>query len=113
MRAVAKGDVIVTLFPFADGAEAKKRPAVVCAGPWRISGDIEVCWVAMITTTTLKGWPGDVDIPDIQAVGLPVQSIIRTLKIACIDTRNIMGTIGQLDAKTFGTIRKQIRAHSA
>jgi|SRR3989344_5192512 mRNA interferase MazF len=104
-------DVVVTLFPFADGHSAKERPALVCAGPWRIGPTIEVCWVAMITTTVLKGWPGDTDIPNLIKTGLPVPSIVRTLKLACIDTRNITKKAGLLDLKTFRAAERQIRAH--
>ena len=105
------GDVVMTLFPFADGVSAKKRPAVVCAGPWRTAKTIEICWVVMITTTILKGWPGDVDVPDSKRAGLPVVSIIRTLKLACIDTRNIKHKIGVLDPVTLDTVQKNIRKH--
>ena len=105
------GDIVVTLFPFADQALAKERPAVVCAGPWVVSDTIEICWVAMITTTELKGWRGDIEVPDIRAVGLPVPSIIRTLKIACIDTGAITKKLGSLDTETQHGVQDQIRAH--
>lgn len=105
------GEVVVTLFPFADGVSAKKRPALLCAGPWRVTKTIEVCWVAMITTTILKGWPGDIDVTDPAAAGLPVASIVRPLKLACIDTRNISHKIGALDTATLRTVQRNIRKH--
>lgn len=113
MHGLQKGDVIVTMFPFADGNFAKQRPAVVCAGPWRVSDRFEVCWVVMITTTILKGWPGDVDVPNNAGVGLSVPSIIRTLKIACIDTRNVIVKLDELDPKTLRVVDKHVRAHLA
>jgi mRNA interferase MazF len=39
----------------------------------------------MITSAANRGWPGDVDIPDARAAGLPAASVIRTAKIATID----------------------------
>jgi len=105
------GDVVMTLFPFADGMSAKKRPAVICAGPWRVTKTIEICWVAMITTTILKGWPGDIDVADPARAGLPVVSIVRTLKLACIDTGNIVHKIGLLDPVTVDTVQKNIHKH--
>ncbi|PIR83557.1 growth inhibitor PemK [Candidatus Kaiserbacteria bacterium CG10_big_fil_rev_8_21_14_0_10_51_14] len=104
-----RGDVVATLFPFADGVSAKKRPALICAGPWRVTSTIEVCWVVMITTTILKGWPGDLKVPDPTTAGLPVPSIIRTLKLACIDTRNITRTIGTLDKATLAAVQRNIQ----
>ena len=106
-----QGDVVVTLFPFADGPLAKERPALIFGGPWKATKDFEVCWIAMITTTVLKGWPGDIDIANLSATGLPIPSIVRTLKIACIDTRAISKKAGVLDAKTYQLTLAEIRNH--
>ncbi|HEY4516654.1 MAG TPA: type II toxin-antitoxin system PemK/MazF family toxin [Candidatus Paceibacterota bacterium] len=105
-----RGDVVVTLFPFADGTFAKERPALIVIGPWRAAKSVEVCWAAMITTTILKGWPGDIDVPDLASAGLPISSIVRTLKLACIDMRNITRKVGTLDSDTLRAVRKSISA---
>ena len=105
-----RGDVVITLFPFADGLESKRRPALVCSGPWRVKKSIEVCWISMITTTVLKGWPGDIDIGDLKTAGLPRSSIVRVLKVACIDTRNIIKKVGKLDRETLQAVEKEMRA---
>ena len=99
MHDLREWDVVVTMFPFADGHAAKIRPALVYRGPWRV-GDFEVCWVLMITSADRKKWPGDALIDDIGRAGLPAASLVRVLKIACIDTRNILQKLGTLDAKT-------------
>ena len=106
-----RGDVVVTLFPFADGILAKERPELLFAGPWRVTRTIEVCWCLMITTSVLKGWPGDVDIPNLNKAGLPVPSIVRTLKFTCVDTKNITKKIGVLDARTLRVVYGHTRAH--
>lgn len=105
------GDIVVTLFPFADGVSAKERPALICAGPWRVARNIEVCWVVMITTTVLKGWPSDIEVSDLSAAGLPVASIVRTLKIACIDVHNITRKIGVLDSRSLHAVRREVWKH--
>ena len=105
------GDIVVTLFPFSDGPFYKERPALICAGPWRITPNIEVCWVAMITTTVLKGWPGDVEIPNLAKAGLPVESIVRSLKLTCIDTATTTKKAGMLDTRTLQKVLKHIKSH--
>ncbi len=110
MPGLERGNVIVTAFPFADGTSSKVRPAVVYSGPWKI-GDISVCWILMITSSLRRHWPGDVGIVDAHIAGLPKTSLVRTLKIACIDIRNITMKIGNLDAQTFDAAQKEIRRH--
>ena len=39
----------------------------------------------MITSAENRDWPGDVEIPDAAAAGLPIPSVIRTAKIATIE----------------------------
>lgn len=110
MRDIQRGDVTVTLFPFADRRSAKVRPAVVYAGPWDVSG-FSVCWVLMITSAHRKRWSGDVEVVDIVAAGLPGASLVRVLKVACIDTRIIVQKLGKLDEKTQGAVQKSIRSY--
>ena len=110
MPDLRKGDVVVTMFPFADGTMAKIRPAMVCARP-HVVGGFAVCWVLMITSASRRQWPGDIEISDLAAAGLPGASLIRTLKIACIDTRAIAQKLGVLDAKTRRAAEKNLRTH--
>lgn len=110
MRDLQKGDVIVCAFPFADGYATKVRPAVVYAGPWTI-GEFSVWWVLMITSSMRQPWPGDVIIGSADIAGLPKTSLVRTLKISCIDSRNILQAIGKLDAKTLHSVQKNMGTH--
>lgn len=106
----ARGDVVVTAFPFADGTFSKVRPALVYAGPWDCDG-ISICWILMITSSQRTRWPHDVGIQDTVTAGLPKTSLVRTLKIACIDTRLIIQKIGFLDSRTAKNVRQAIRKH--
>ncbi|MBI4094061.1 type II toxin-antitoxin system PemK/MazF family toxin [Candidatus Kaiserbacteria bacterium] len=110
MGTMQRGDVIVTAFPFAEGYMSKVRPAVVCGGPWN-ADYISVCWIVMITSSLRHHWPGDVRIESAAAAGLPKTSLIRTLKVACIDTRNVVKTIGSLDRKTLKAMHRAILQH--
>lgn len=110
MAVLKRGDVIVTAFPFAEGHATKVRPAVVWRGPWHID-DVSICWILMVTSSLRRHWPGDVYIQDAISAGLPKTSLIRTLKITCIDTANIIQKIGTLDPKTLRAVEKQMRVH--
>lgn len=103
-----KWDVVITLFPFADGKRAKIRPAVLYAGPWQV-GDFSVCWVLMITSALRKRWPDDVEISDLARADLPGASLVRVLKLACVDVRNIVDTLGALDTKTRRAVQQNVQ----
>jgi len=79
-------DVVKLPFPYADRPVRQRRPAlVVSAGEMlETSGLI---WVAMITSAENRGWDCDVQIHPEEA-GLPVPSVVRTWKIACIDAKD-------------------------
>jgi len=107
MMSYKKWDVVVTDFPFADKGIVKRRPSLVCAGPFGIK-DSEVYWVLMITSTKLKNWGGDVEIKDFKKVGLPISSVIRTVKIACVDASIIRKKIGAVEKKTQNLVQKYL-----
>jgi len=41
----------------------------------------------MITSAGNRGWPGDVEVSDLGASGLPMASVVRTAKIATIEAK--------------------------
>ena len=96
-------DVLVTAFPFADSGLVKKRP-VVCIASFHPSPAIELYWVLMVTSTKMKKWRGDIAIDDLSTAGLPIPSIVRTSKIACIDESMIEKRIGTLDRTAKDTV---------
>jgi mRNA interferase MazF len=44
-------------------------------------------WVLMITSAENRGWPGDVAVSNLAEAGLPAESVVRTAKIATIETK--------------------------
>lgn len=100
-------DVLVTAFPFVDNKMMKKRP-VVCIAFFRPAPSITLYWVLMITSTALRKWKGDIEIRDLKKAGLPIPSIIRTCKVACVDGSMIEKRIGTLATQTQEAIQKEI-----
>lgn len=78
------GDIITVDYPHVETNEIKRRPAlVVSACPIGPVGF--VLWAVMITSAANRRWPGDVEIGDHVALGLPIPSVVRTEKIATLE----------------------------
>jgi len=88
------GSVVVVPFPFSDRLAEKRRPAVVVSGP-AVAGAGFV-WIAMVTSARNATMPGDLPIADLVAAGLDARSVVRPVKLACIETGRILRRIGTL-----------------
>jgi mRNA interferase MazF len=79
------GDVFKVPFPCTDRPTRQRRPALIVSNP-----DLQrrhgLSWVLMITSAANRGWQGDVEILDLARAGLPAPSVIRSAKIATIDS---------------------------
>jgi mRNA interferase MazF len=89
------GDVVAVPFPYTDRGTRQRRPALVVA-----AGSLQethgLLWVLMITSAENRSWPGDVPISDLAKAGLPAASVIRTAKIATIETKEAE-RLGEID----------------
>ncbi len=87
-------DVVVTPFPFTDGPDIKRRPALVLS-PSDFN-DRGFALMAMITTADDSSWPGDVRL-DHTAAGLKHACLAR-MKLFTIDVRLFVKKVGSLSA---------------
>lgn len=85
------------------------RPAVVLT-PVAIGPEGLLIWTLMITSSSRPHWPGDIPIPDAQAIGLLIPSKVRTTKITAIEA-GAATKLGRLDVKTWSVVRDSVRAH--
>jgi len=85
-----KGSVILIPFPFTDLRGSKIIPAVVL---YKSELDVTICFI----TSELK-WKTEYDISVFPSEnnGLKVPSLIRTGKIATIDSALVLGELGEL-----------------
>ncbi len=103
----ASGSVIVVPFPYADRLAEKRRPAVVVSGPAvHAAGFV---WLAMITSARNPAMTGDLPIDDLAAAGLSVPSVVRPLKIACIESSRILRRIGALSDAAASQLYRSIQ----
>jgi mRNA interferase MazF len=100
MPSFERGDVVKVPFPYTDRPARQWRPALVVSD--RSASEAHgLLWVLMITSAENRGWPGDVAVTDLATAGLPIPSLIRTAKIA---------TIESADAVRLGRIAARVRA---
>ena len=83
-------DVVKVPFPYTDRPIRQRRPALVVAAGG-LQQEHGLLWVLMITSAENRGWPGDVEISDPAAAGLPTDSVVRTAKIATIEAKQAEG----------------------
>jgi mRNA interferase MazF len=101
------GDIVVLPFPYTDRLAEKRRPALVISNTKLAR--FGVVWVAMITSAENEPWACDIEIVDLQRAGLPIQSVVRPAKVACIDPGRILRRAGRLDRTTARTVSETVR----
>ena len=87
-----KGSVVLIPFPFTDLKGSKIRPAVVLC---KSELDVTICFVTSELRWKTKH---DIAVPPSFENGLKVSSLIRVGKIATIDTKLVLGELGELSS---------------
>ncbi len=105
------GDVVRVLFPHVERDFRRYRPAMVITRE-PIGPDGVLIWVAMITSAERQRWPGDVKLDHHDAMGLPIPSVVRTAKLATLETASAE-RIGRLPPNQIEIVRKHIAGYMA
>ena len=100
------GDVVKVPFPYTDRSTRQRRPALVVSSP-ELQRQHGLSWVLMITSAANRGWEGDVEILDLARAGLPAPSVIRSAKIATIDSGDA-GYLGRVTQEVLSTVRRHL-----
>lgn len=100
-------DIIKVPFPYTDRPVRERRPALVAVADG-IQERHGLLWVLMVTSSENRGWPGDVDISDLETAGLRAASIIRTAKVATIEVKEAE-RIGVLSVGDRSAVRGDLR----
>ncbi len=100
---MAKGDVVLIIFPFTDLSGSKLRPAVLLTDNLF---DTTVCFI-----TTQLHWqePTDVQLLPTTLNGLRKQSLIRTSKIATLDKTLAKGLLGKLTSEELAYLDHKLK----
>ena len=102
------GDVVKVPFPYTDRPTRQRRPALIVSSPGLQRGH-GLSWVLMITSAANRGWEGDVDIADITLAGLPAPSVVRSAKIATIDSCDAVH-LGRVSAEVLQLVQRHLDA---
>ena len=97
-----KGSIVLIPFPFTDLKGSKVRPAVVLS---RNDLDVTICFI----TSELK-WKTEHDVTVFPSEnnGLKAPSLIRTNKIATIDSTLVLGELGELSKTDISELNKSL-----
>ena len=100
---MAKGDIVLIVFPFTNLSGNKLRPAVVLADTLF---DLTVCFI-----TTQTGWQENTDVLLTPSLinGLKKQSLIRTSKIATLDKTLSKGLLGKLSTQNIQELDSKLK----
>ncbi len=91
-------DVVAVHYPFIEGTEAKKRPALIVSSEALYEAH-RVYWAAMITTAKAGVRPGDIAIADCRKAGLPEDCVIRLSRVTTVSDAQISHRTGAVVPK--------------
>ena len=103
-------DVVAVHFPFIEGGEAKKRPALVVSAD-DLYGTHNVVWAAMITTAKARVRRDDIPVTDHRAAGLPENCVIRISRLTTLGEAQISHRIGAITAKDRNAVVALLRGY--
>jgi mRNA interferase MazF len=103
MNSYHPGEVILVLFPFADAAGAKRRPALVLLD----TGDEDI--VVARLTSQVSQTVFDVELVDWQQAGLLLPSVARVHKVATLEKRLVERRLGMLTPNDWAQVRARIQ----
>jgi mRNA interferase MazF len=108
MQSFEPGEIVRVPFPYIDRPVRQYRPALVVSRR-PLGSDNALLWVLMITSARNRRWEGDVAVPKGQESGLPVDSLVRTAKIATIEAASA-SPLGRLTAAQLAEVMENVRA---
>ena len=101
---ISEGDILLFRFPYSDFSTGKLRPALAIK---KIGGDFDDWLVCMISTRTRhKVEDLELILPASTKTGLKKESLVRTSRLAVVESGIFEGKLGSLDEETFSKIRK-------
>jgi mRNA interferase MazF len=94
----SRWDVVAVHFPFLEGTDAKRRPALIVSSD-RLHKEQALFWIVMITTAKTGKRPGDIEVTNIERAGLPENCVIRVARITAVSEGQIARRLGDVTNK--------------
>jgi mRNA interferase MazF len=94
---LARGDVVLTKFPFTDLTGSSLRPAVVVS-PGSIAQDVILVAISIVIRGAASAYDYTIEEshPEFELTGLRVASVLRTHKLAAVELNVLVRRLGRL-----------------
>jgi len=108
--AIARGDVVLTRFPFTDLSGASLRPAILVS-PGLIGQEVILAAISSVVRGSLAPMDLLVDAahPEFALTGLRVTSVIRTHQAACVERSVLVRRLGRLGPQLQTEVHQLLR----
>lgn len=103
-------DVVAVPYPFIEGGEAKRRPALIVSAD-DLNASHGVYWVAMITSAKSGKRPEDIAVTDHRKAGLPESCVIRASRLATLSDLQIAYRLGSITSKDRRAVTGFLKKH--
>ena len=94
----SRWDVVAVNFPFLEGTDAKRRPALIVSAD-RLHTEHGIYWIAMITTAKSGQRANDIPVTNLERAGLPEDCVIRVARITAVGDGQIARRLGDITPK--------------
>ncbi len=91
-------DVVAVHFPFVEGTDAKRRPALIVSSD-RLHTEQGIYWIVMITTAKSGRRTSDIPVTNLERAGLPEDCVIRVARITAVTDGQIARRLGDVTPK--------------
>jgi mRNA interferase MazF len=108
--AFERWDVVAVRFPFIEGDDSKRRPALIVSSS-QLHAEQGICWIVMITTAKSGPRPGDIAVTDHKSAGLPEQCVIRASRITAVGTDQIARRIGSITPRNRNAVAALLKRY--
>lgn len=106
----SRWDVVAIDFPFLEGSDSKRRPALIVSSD-RLRKDFGLYWIVMITTAKAGTRPDDIIVSDRERAGLPQDCVIRVSRIAVVAESQMTRRLGDIIAKDRNAVTALLRRY--
>jgi mRNA interferase MazF len=106
----SRWDVVAVHFPFLEGTDAKRRPALIVSAD-RLYKEHGIYWIAMITTAKSGRRPGDIAISNLERAGLPEDCVIRVARLTAVSDGQIARKLGDVIPKERNAVTSLLKQY--
>jgi mRNA-degrading endonuclease toxin of MazEF toxin-antitoxin module len=103
---------VAVSFPFLEGTDAKRRPALVVSTD-RLEMEHGLYWIVMITTAKSGNRRDDIAVTNRERAGLPEDCVIRVARLATVSDAQIVRRLGEIAPKDRSSVISLLRRYVA